>query len=47
MVEIGNQTADVEATANSAGNVVISVNAPSDPDTAGIGSGKKTRLGKR
>ena len=42
MVEIGNQTADVEATANSAGNVVISVNAPSDPDTAGIGSGKKT-----
>ena len=32
MVEIGNQTADVEATANSAGNVVISVNAPSDPD---------------
>ena len=42
MVEIGNQTADVEATANSAGNVVISVDAPSDPDTAGIGSGKKT-----
>ena len=42
MVEIGNQTADVEATANSAGNVVISVDTPSDPDTAGIGSGKKT-----
>ena len=41
-VTIGNQTAVVEATANSAGNVVISVNVPSDPDTAGIGSGNKT-----
>ena len=42
VVTIGNQTTDVEATANSAGNVVISVNVPSDPDTAGIGSGNKT-----
>ena len=41
-VSIGNQTADVDATANSAGDVVIAVNVPSDEDRDGIGSGKKT-----
>ncbi len=40
-VKIGNQTANVNATANSAGDVVIAVNVPSDEDD-GIGSGKKT-----
>ena len=41
-VSIGNQTADVDATANSAGDVVIAVNVPSDETGDGIGSGKKT-----
>ena len=41
-VSIGNQTADVSATANSAGDVVIAVNVPSDEGGDGIGSGKKT-----
>ena len=41
-VSIGNQMADVSATANSAGDVVIAVNVPSAEDTAGIGSGMKT-----
>ena len=40
-VSIGNQTANVNATANSAGDVVIAVNVPSDEDD-GIGSGMKT-----
>ena len=41
-VSIGNQTAKVNATANSAGDVVITVDVPSDEDGNGIGSGKKT-----
>ena len=41
-VSIGNQTANVDATANSAGDVVIAVNVPSDDSGDGIGSGKKT-----
>ena len=41
-VSIGNQTTDVDATANSAGDIVIAVNVPSDGDGDGIGSGKKT-----
>ena len=41
-VSIGNQTADVDATANSAGDIVIAVDVPSDEDGDGIGSGKKT-----
>ena len=41
-VSIGNQTANVDATANSAGDVVIAVNVPSDESGDGIGSGKKT-----
>ena len=41
-VSIGNQTAGVNATANSAGDIVIAVNVPSSPTTDGIGSGKKT-----
>ena len=41
-VSIGNQMADVNATANSAGDVVIAVNVPSAEDTPGIGSGMKT-----
>ena len=43
-VSIGNQTANVDATANSAGDIVIAVNVPSEniEDSAGIGSGKKT-----
>ena len=40
-VKIGNQTANVNATANSAGDIVIAVNVPSSPSTDGIGSGKK------
>ena len=41
-VSIGNQTADVSATANSAGDIVVSVNVPSDEAGDGIGSGSKT-----
>ena len=41
-VSIGNQTANVDATANSAGDVVIAVNVPSVESGDGIGSGKKT-----
>ena len=41
-VKIGNQTADVDATANSAGDIVIAVDVPSDENGDGIGSGKKT-----
>ena len=41
-VSIGNQTAGVDATANSAGDIVIAVDVPSDEDGDGIGSGKKT-----
>ena len=41
-VTIGNQTADVDATANSAGDIVIAVNVPSNEDGDGIGSGKQT-----
>ena len=41
-VTIGNQTADVDATANSAGDIVIAVDVPSNEDGDGIGSGKKT-----
>ena len=41
-VSIGNQTVGVDATANSAGDVVIAVNVPSDEDGDGIGSGNKT-----
>ena len=41
-VSIGNQTAKVNATANSAGDVVITVDVPSDEDGNGIGSGKQT-----
>ena len=41
---IGNQTEKVDATANSAGDIVIAVNVPSEntEDSPGIGSGKKT-----
>ena len=42
VVKIGNQTAEVNATANSAGDVVITVDVPSDEDGDGIGSGEKT-----
>ena len=41
-VSIGNQTAGVVATANSAGDIVIAVDVPSDENGDGIGSGKKT-----
>ena len=41
-VSIGNQTAGVNATANSAGDIVIAVDVPSDENGDGIGSGKKT-----
>jgi hypothetical protein len=41
-VKIGNQTAGVVATANSAGDIVIAVDVPSDENGDGIGSGKKT-----
>ncbi len=41
-VSIGNQTAVVHATADSAGNIVIAVNVPSSPRGPGIGFGKKT-----
>ena len=41
-VSIGNQTAGVYATADSAGNIVIAVNVPSDESGPGIGFGKKT-----
>ncbi len=41
-VSIGNQTAGVDATASSAGDIVISVNVPSELSGDGIGSGKKT-----
>ena len=41
-VSIGNQTAGVGATANSAGDIVIAVDVPSDENGDGIGSGKKT-----
>ena len=41
-VSIGNQTAGVAATANSAGDIVIAVDVPSDENGDGIGSGKKT-----
>ena len=43
-VSIGNQTEKVDATANSAGNIVIAVNVPSEntEDFPGIGSGMKT-----
>ena len=40
-VSIGNQTAGVYATADSAGNIVIAVNVPSSPRGPGIGFGKK------
>ena len=42
IVSIGNQTTDVDATANSAGDIVIAVDVPSDENGDGIGSGKKT-----
>ena len=40
-VSIGNQTAGVYATADSAGYIVIAVNVPSSPRGPGIGFGKK------
>ena len=40
-VSIGNQTAGVYATADSAGDIVIAVNVPSSPRGPGIGFGKK------
>ena len=40
-VSIGNQTAGADATANSAGDIVVTVNVPSNPATDGIGSGSK------
>ena len=41
-VSIGNQTTGVYATTDSAGNIVIAVNVPSDGSGPGIGFGKKT-----
>ena len=41
-VSIGNQTASVYATADSAGDIVFAVNVPSSPRGPGIGFGKKT-----
>ena len=41
-VSIGNQTAYVDATATTTGDILITVNIPSDPGGPGIGFGKKT-----
>ena len=41
-VSIGNQTASVNATADSSGDIVITVHVPSSPGGPGIGFGRKT-----